>query len=225
MAVYHTGSYTDDLCTQQGGKKKSICRVTLLALYTLCMPCQESVEGAESETTVCFFLVKQGLGSFSWRSFALPRHASCTHSNTGELKPDWRGQADPLLPAECSGFGICDGVLAGTRVCWASTGSRSQYGSLAAHLMTGRVQPDKAVLMWPAIITHSSQSAASTLGIYLHQAGENHSSAKHGSLQLRGVMDGQAGGTAGWTNSLCSHAPSPQRTCVKSDAWHHSFEA
>lgn len=42
------------------------------------------------------------------------------------------------MPAEYSGFGICDGTLAVTSVHWALIGSRSQHGSLAAHLMTAR---------------------------------------------------------------------------------------
>lgn len=143
----------------------------LLTHNPLCTPCQKSVEVAKSETVcICFFFFfAEGLWSLSWRSSALPRHASCTHSNTGELKPDWKGQPGPLLPADCLGFGICNCVLAGTSVHWALIGSRSQHGSLATHLMTGRVQPDKAVLMlptWqPAIIIHSSESAARTPGV------------------------------------------------------------
>lgn len=35
--------------------------VTLLTHYPLCMPCQESVEGAKSEMVVLFFPAEQGL--------------------------------------------------------------------------------------------------------------------------------------------------------------------
>lgn len=34
----------------------------------------------------------------------LPRRAACAHSNTAQLTPDWRGQAAPPPPAECSGL-------------------------------------------------------------------------------------------------------------------------
>lgn len=68
---------------------------------------------------------------------SLPRHAACAHSNTARLTPDWRGQAAPPLPAECSGLSTCDCALAGTPVRGALIGSRTRHGSLAAHLMTG----------------------------------------------------------------------------------------
>ena len=113
---------------KQKCKPKKKLHVAIQAHNPLCTLCQESVEAAESESTVFFvffFLAEQGLWSLGWRSFALPRHASCTHSNTAELKPDWRGQPGPLLPAVCPGFDICDGILAGTSVHWALIGSRS----------------------------------------------------------------------------------------------------
>ncbi|TNN58363.1 hypothetical protein EYF80_031426 [Liparis tanakae] len=88
----------------------------------------------------------QGFSGRKKRSFslritgpALLRHIFCPRSNAGELKTDWRRQAGPLLPAECSGFGICVGILAGTSVHWDLIGSKEPaWLAIAAHLMTWR---------------------------------------------------------------------------------------